>query len=266
MKIISTLLLLFTFSSGFAQVPNKAELVSVNGKSIYYESYGEGEPLFFFHGYTLSSKSWIPYIQDFAPDYEIYLVDLTGHGRSDTYKKDLSIQSVAEDMNALVKYLQLPSIQAIGFSYGGDVLYQLALLNPTLIKSMVTIGAVGSWDVQDFPEYQEAFVYENLDQFTWMPGHHMSDHQIKEIFNQFKNYRVHLSDEELRKIEPEVMIILGDDDNGITMEAVARARRNLPNSDLWILPDMPHSAHEGESKDEFVRRAKTFLSKEIPEE
>lgn len=266
MKIISTLFLLFTFTVGIGQMPKKAESVSVNGKNIYYESYGEGKPLFFFHGYTLSSKSWVPFVQDFYQDYEIYLVDLTGHGRSDAYEEDLSIRSVAEDVNALIKYLELPSIQAIGFSYGGDVLYQLALLNPTLIQSMITIGAVGSWDVQDFPEYMEAFAYKNLDQFTWMPAHHMSDHQIKEIFNQFKNYQVHLSEEELKMIETEVMIILGDDDDGITMEAVARARRNLPNSDLWILPDMPHSVHEGENKEEFVRRAKMFLSKDNSED
>ena len=119
-----------------SQIPTKSESVSINGKRIYYEMYGEGKPLFLLHGYTQSSKSWKPYVKDYEKDYEVYLIDLTGHGKSEPFKKELSIKSVAKDLNSLIHYLQLEKIQAIGFSFGGDVLYQLALINPSLIESM----------------------------------------------------------------------------------------------------------------------------------
>ena len=79
----------------FSQMPKKSESVLVNGKNIYYEIYGEGKPLFLLHGYTLSSKSWLPYVKNFEEEYEVYLIDLTGHGKSDTFIEDLSIKSVA---------------------------------------------------------------------------------------------------------------------------------------------------------------------------
>ncbi|MEZ4971738.1 MAG: alpha/beta hydrolase [Cyclobacteriaceae bacterium] len=246
----------------FSQAPKKAEAVVGNGKYIYYEVYGKGKPLFLLHGYTQSSSSWKPYIEDFEQEYELYLVDLTGHGKSEPFKQDLSIRSVAEDLNCLVQYLGYERIKAIGFSFGGDVLYQLALINPRLIECMITIGAVGTWSILDFPQYLEAFTFENRTNFPWLENSHQSDEHVRAIMSQFKNYIVRLIDEELQRIEPEVLIIVGDDDEGINLREIVRARENLPNSDLWILPDVAHGAHEGENKSEFVRRAKLFLNKQ----
>ncbi len=72
---------------------------------------------------------------------------------------------------------------------------------------------------------------------------------------------MHVSNEELQRIQPEVLIMVGDNDDGISIEEVARTRKNLRDSDLWILPNVSHGAHEGETKGEFIKKAKTFLSK-----
>ena len=247
--------------SVFSQTPGKSETVSVNGKILYYEIYGEGKPLFLLHGYTQSSKSWKPYVKEYKDDYEVYLIDLTGHGRSEPFKQDLSVRSVAEDLNSLIQYLQLEKIKAIGFSFGGDVLYQLALINPALIESMITIGAVGTWSVQDFPEYLHTFTFENRNDFPWLREAHEGDEQIKALMDQFKNYTVKMSDKELQSIKPEILIMIGDDDEGMDIEEVARVRKNLPKSDLWILPNVAHGAHEGETREEFIIKSKVFLSK-----
>jgi pimeloyl-ACP methyl ester carboxylesterase len=257
--IFIILILMSTLS--FSQIPKKSESVLVNGKNIYYEIYGEGEPLFLLHGYTLSSKSWLPYVEDYHEEYEVYLVDLTGHGKSEAFKESLSIKSVAEDLNFLVQYLKLDKIKAIGFSFGGDVLYQLALINPSLLESMITIGAVGSWTVNDFPEYQKAFTFENRANFPWLLTDHGTDDKIKALMDQFKNYTVKVSDEELQTLKPEVLIMIGDDDQGMDLEEVVRVKKNLPKSDLWILPNVAHGAHEGETKDEFIIKSKVFLAK-----
>ena len=144
---------------------------------------------------------------------------------------------------------------------GGDVLYQLALINPSLITSMITIGAVGTWTINDFPEYLEAFTFENRENFPWLKTSHTSDEQIKAMMHQFKNYIVKVSDTELQRIRPEVLIMIGDDDEGMNLQEVTRAREHLPNSDLWILPNVSHGAHEGETKEEFILKSKAFLSK-----
>jgi pimeloyl-ACP methyl ester carboxylesterase len=245
---------------GAVPMPHDAATVSVNGKNLYYEVYGEGSPLVFLHGYSLSSNSWQSYVADYAKDYEVYLIDMTGHGKSDPFGEDLSIRSVAEDLNALCLYLKLEKIKAIGFSFGGDVLFQLALINPPLIESMVTIAAVGSWNIADFPNLEKNFSYENAALVSSMKDYHTSDEQIRLILEQFKNYTVRLSDGELKKIRSKVLLILGDDDTSMPLEEVIRVRKNLPNSDLWILPNVSHGAHEGVNKKDFVRVSKAFLS------
>src|SRR6187431_480682 len=94
-------ILILSLLKGFSQTPKKAETVNLNGINIYFE---------------------------------VYLVDLRGHGKSSLYREKISIRSVASDVDALAEYLKLDSIKAIGFSHGGDVLFQLALLHPGLIK------------------------------------------------------------------------------------------------------------------------------------
>src|SRR5688572_11720142 len=93
-------------ASGFTQSPKRAEVISLNGTNIYYEVYGKGEPLIFLHGYTLSTKYWLPYISDYINDFEVYLIDLKGHGKSSPLEKP-SAASAANDVDALMKHLKL---------------------------------------------------------------------------------------------------------------------------------------------------------------
>lgn len=260
-KAILFLIFLSIASISFSQLPKKAERVSVNGKHLYYEVYGEGEPLIFLHGYTLSSRMWTSFIADFQEEYEVYLIDLTGHGKSDGFKEDLSIRSVGEDLDALLKYLNLDTVKAVGFSYGGDVLFQLAITNPTIVESMITIGAVGTWDVHNHPEYLKAFTFENKDNFPWINAYHSNEPQVRALFEQFKNYTVRVSDAELKAIQAEVLLFFGDDDDGVQLKEAFRARQFLPNSDLWILPNQMHSVHEGPYKADFIKNAKVFFNK-----
>ena len=260
-KVTLFLIFLSIATLSFGQLPKKAERVAVNDTHLYYEVYGEGEPLIFLHGYTLSSEMWSSFVGEFQEAYEVYLIDLTGHGKSDAFTKDLSIRSVGEDLDALLKYLKLDKVKAVGFSYGGDVLFQLAIMNPTIVESMITIGAIGTWDVNNHQNYLDAFTFENISNFPRLSAYHSSESQVRALFEQFKNYTVRVSDNELKAIQTDVMLLFGDDDEGIQLEEAFRARTHLPNSDLWILPNQTHSAHEGVHKQDFIKNAKLFFSK-----
>jgi len=246
-------------SNSLANQLTKAETVIINGKNIYYEVYGKGTPLFLLHGYTQSSNVWRDHVNDYIDEYQVYLVDLAGHGKSDAFTETLSIKKVAEDLNALIQYLKLDKINGIGFSYGGDVLYQLALINPSIIDSMVTIGALGSWSIKDYPEIEKSFTYEVAKDYPWIKGTHKSDEQVRIMFEQFKNYSIRMSNNDLKRIKTKVLIIAGDNDQGVPLEEVIRSRKYLPNSDLWIIPNVGHGGHDAENKEAFVRVSKTFL-------
>ena len=246
--------------NSFSQTPIKTEIVTLNGTDVYYEVYGKGEPLFLLHGYTQSSKSWLPYVADYANDFEVYLVDLKGHGKSSQFTEKLSIKAVASDVDALIKYLQLDSINAIGFSYGGDILFQLALLHPGLIKSMIIIGSCGTWNVNNFPVWREYLSYKNINHLPWMREEQTSEEQIKSILDQVPNYNISFSEEELKSIQAKTLIVVGDQDDSIPLACISSARNNLPNSFLWVLPNTGHVAHRDKNKPEFVRLSKEFFS------
>jgi len=239
----------------------KSETIDLKGKKTYYEVYGSGEPLLFLHGYGGTSKSWRSFISDYQDDFEIYLIDLQGFGKSNSFDPNWSINSVAQNINDLLEYLELDSVKAIGFSYGGDVIFQLAHINPNMVKTMISIGAIGSWNALDNPGFVKYFSFSNRANLTKVRDRQTSEKQFRAILDYFTNYNVFLSDKDLQNIRTKTMIILGDDDS-FSLDEVERVRKSLPNFDLWILPNTGHFAHEGKNLSEFLRVSKEFLKDE----
>ena len=129
MKIQQILIImLMATTAAFSQTLKKSATVSLNGSAIYYEVYGEGTPLFLLHGYTQSSKSWLPFVADYASDFEVYLVDLKGHGKSSPFTETLSIKAAAMDIEALIKYLKFDSIKAIGLRRCSEI-YRMGVVS-----------------------------------------------------------------------------------------------------------------------------------------
>jgi pimeloyl-ACP methyl ester carboxylesterase len=263
MKKLLIIPLIFIATHVISQV-KKAEVVQLKeGGSIYYETYGEGEPLFFLHGYTQSSKYWLPYAFDFLEDYQIFLIDLPEHGRSGKLRTDdLSLNTFTQQLNELVNYLGLDTIKAIGFSFGGDLLYHWASHNPDLIESMIVIGAIPRNVKESLPWMAEYISYKNREQFPWMSAYHQNEEQIKRILDIFKNCDTSLEDDELSRIKTRTLMFYGDNDQGIALDEVARIRKIIPNTDLMILPNSGHSVHQGNNFKYFVEKAKSFFKAE----
>jgi len=260
MKILILSILSLTTMTSFTQTPRKSETVNLNGSSLYYEVYGKGKPLLLLHAFTQSSISWLPFVQYYADDYEVYLVDLTGHGKSGKFTEDLSIKNVALELNVLLQHLKLTGINAIGYSYGGDVLMQLALLDPGRVKSMIIIGACGSWKAADFPKWVEYLSYNNIENLPWMHEQQTSEEQIRSILDQVVNYNITVTDTELKSIMAKTLIVVGDKEDSITFECILSAKNNIPNSFLWIVPNTDHRAHKDKNQDDFIRISKDFLT------
>lgn len=257
--IFNFLLLIFTTIS-FGQMPKKAETATLKDCKLYYEVYGEGEPLFLLHGFFGSSKYWQPFVHEFADDFEVYLVDLTGHGNSSNFSNEISIPEAAANLQALIQYLELEKVKAIGFSYGGDVIFHLAANRPDLVQSMIAIGGLGTWDVNDFPDWIEHFSYENIANLQWIKTYQPEERRAKWLLDHFSSYVVSLSDEALANIKTNTLIVLGDSDDSIPLTEVTRVRNLMSSSALWIIPNSGHDAHEGKNKKDFVRISKDFLN------
>lgn len=245
---------------GYAQNPKDADTIELNGLHTYYEVYGNGSPLLLLHGFTQSSKSWVPFIGEYSNEYEIYLIDLMGHGKSSPFTENLSVRSAAQNLKDLIEYLELDDINAIGYSYGGEILFQLALLEPELIQSMVVIGSCGTWNAKDFAEFIEYVSYKNIENLPWMRDQQINEDRIKNILDQFPNYSVTVSDNELRSIKTRTLLVVGDNDHAVSLDCVIKAKTNMPNAFLWIVPNTEHRIHQDKNRDLFVKTSKDFLN------
>ncbi len=110
-----------------------------NGKKIFYEDTGSGQPLLLLHGNTASSKMFAPIVPLFTKKYRVITMDFSGCGQSErleTWPEDLWY-SWGEQAAALLKHLGLCGVNVIGCSGGALVALNLAFEHPALIHAVV---------------------------------------------------------------------------------------------------------------------------------
>jgi len=111
----------------------------VNGISIYYEVHGEaGEPLVLVHGYTGDVSDWRHQLPDFAATHRVLIMDHRGHGRSEAPpgRASYSIETLADDIEALIAHVGFERYHLLGHSMGGAVVQEIALRSPHRLISL----------------------------------------------------------------------------------------------------------------------------------
>ena len=247
----------------FSQLSKVTEIVKVNGIDMYYEVYGEGEPLLLLHGWTQSSSFWSEYIPTYAQHFKVYAIDLRGHGRTSQLTADFSIKESAKDILELLDHLKIKKVKAIGLSFGGLILLELAMLDQDRIKAATLIGASHSYNGGENLEGDNSFSYENLpDSFVeeLKKTHHHGEAQIKALFNPNLNYKISLSKEDLNTFNFRTLIVHGDRDEILGIEPAIALYKNIPNSTLWIVPDTGHIAIIGNNQKSFLATSLHFLT------
>src|SRR4051812_46709161 len=105
---------------------------SVNGIETYYEIHGtEGAPwLTFSHSLACSVRMWDPQIEAFKNRYRILVYDTRGHGASMAPAGAYTLDTLAEDLRALLKQLNISRTHFVGLSMGGMIGQTFALKYP----------------------------------------------------------------------------------------------------------------------------------------
>lgn len=241
--------------------PKIAKRIPIRDTEIYYEIYGEGPPLIMLHGYTQSSIAWQEFVREYASQFSVILIDLHGHGRSASFTKPLNVREVAEEVGLLLDELDLQRVAGIGLSFGGDVLLSLGSTRPDLLKSMVVIGANANWRAKDYPEVLATFQYKNIASFEWIRTFHAGgEEQVKAVIENLANYEICLTTKDVNAITASVLLVLGDRAEQIPISSVVELHKNLPDSQLWIVPGAGHYAHDGAYKEHFVKLSLEFLN------
>jgi len=145
-----------------------------NGRQVYFEQHGQGEPLLVLNGIFMSCASWAPFVPSLSRHHRLILVDMLDQGHSarmtDYYGQALQ----AEVVSALLQHLGYESCSILGISYGGQVAIRLALKNPPAVDRLIlanTTAYVNPWLEDLGHAWSYAFASHDARQFfkTCMP-------------------------------------------------------------------------------------------------
>ncbi|RYZ22523.1 MAG: alpha/beta hydrolase [Chitinophagaceae bacterium] len=203
---------------------------------LYYETYGQGEPLLLLHGNRQSIIAFKDQVPALAKQYRVIAVDTRGQGRSTEDGTRYTYDLFADDMKALLDHLGLDSVRVLGWSDGGNTGLIMAMKYPRKVKMLATSGAVIFID----KTVVDKDVFRELDQMDKELGDDTSHAaRSNRRFNELLRTEPRHGFAELRAIRCPVLVIAGEKD--LVKEAHTRGiAEAIPGATLYIAPKQTH--------------------------
>jgi pimeloyl-ACP methyl ester carboxylesterase len=117
-------------------------VAAVNGIKLCYRVVGEGEPLILLHGGFGSVEMFGPNLELLAAGRQVVGVDLQSHGRSPAADRPMRFETMADDIEALIRSLGFERAAIMGFSLGGGVGLRTAIQHPDVVERLVLVSTV----------------------------------------------------------------------------------------------------------------------------
>ena len=246
-----------------------------DGTEIYYKDWGTGQPIFFHHGWPLSSDDWDAQMMFFlAQGYRVIAHDRRGHGRSSQTATGHDMETYAADVAELVEALDLKDAIHVGHSTGGgEVIRYVAKYGKGLVAKAVLISAVTPLMVQteanpegipisvfgeirqgtafNRPQYFQDFtipfygynregakISQGIRDNWWRQGMMGS---VKAHHDGIKAFSETDFTEDLKSVDIPVLIMHGEDDQIVPFLLTAlKAIKLIKNGTLISYPGFPH--------------------------
>jgi pimeloyl-ACP methyl ester carboxylesterase len=226
--------------------------IPIDDVKLYYEVYGEGQPLILLHGNGSSIGSFSNQIPALSSKYKVYAIDSRAQGRSSDSIKDLSYKLMADDIASFIKTLSLSNVNIVGWSDGGNIGIELAFAYPELVNKVVTIGA--NYNHENFLAEVDRFEMEKDDPLIvktadWVRLNHNSLERLSsnpaklpiirkklaKLMDKYPNFTA----DSLKRIQTPFLVIASDHDI-ITIDHSVSLYKHLPNAYLFIVPNASH--------------------------
>src|SRR5262245_47444266 len=119
-------------------------LTTKDGSKIYYNDWGQGQPVVFSHGWPLSADAFEDQMFHLASTgYRVIAHDRRGHGRSDQPWQGNDLDTYADDLAELVHKLDIKNAIHVGHSTGGgEVARYIGRHGTRRVAKAVLIGAI----------------------------------------------------------------------------------------------------------------------------
>ena len=245
---------------------------------IYYKDWGpkDGPVVTLSHGWPLCSDSWASQAFFLANHgYRVISHDRRGHGRSSQPWDGNDMDHYADDLAQLIEHLNLKEVSLFGFSAGGGEISRyvgrhgtgrvarlglIAAVPPLMLETAANPGGLpikAFDDIRTGSVADRSQLYKDIaagpffgfnrpgatpsqgmiDSF-WLQGM-MGGH--KNTYDSIKAFSETDFTDDLKKFDKPTLIVHGDDDQIVPIDAAGRASKRLvPHADLKVYAGAPH--------------------------
>lgn len=133
-----------------AQPRRVSTIFAKDGARLFHRDWGEGQPVLFAASWALSSEMWAYQVAHLSErGFRCIAFDRRGHGRSDIPAKGYDMDTLADDLGAVIDTLALKDVILVGHSMGGaEVVRYLGKHGGAKVKKVALVAAVGPYVVQ----------------------------------------------------------------------------------------------------------------------
>lgn len=242
--------------------------------SVYYEDFGQGQPVILIHGWPLSSKSWEPQVSALLDaGYRVITYDRRGFGKSGA-SLGYDYNSLTADLEELISNLDLQNVVLVGFSMGGGEVVRYLTNNGSdnvakvaLISSIIPLVKQKEDNPDGVAEGDLNEILENVkkDRVTFLESFHKNFYNyglLSQSVSQAQlNYDWSIASNaspiatlkcaeswantdfrpELQNVTVPTLIVHGDDDKVVPIATAGdQAAKGIANSDYHIIEGAPH--------------------------
>jgi len=111
-----------------------------DGTSIYYETWGRGEPLLLISGLATDLRIWACQRMVFGRRFRCIAIDNRGSGRSEKPEGPYSLEQMAADAVAVLDAEGVGRAHVVGHSMGSYVAQTMAVQHPDRLRSLTLAG------------------------------------------------------------------------------------------------------------------------------
>ncbi|UMQ43992.1 alpha/beta fold hydrolase [Chryseobacterium sp. Y16C] len=209
--------------------------LKLNDAELYYEIYGEGEPLVLLHGNGGSIKEFYKQIPELSKEFKVIAVDTRAQGKSKDFTKgNLNYKIFADDLKNLMDHLNISKTNILGWSDGGNTGLEFALKYPQHLNKLIIIGA------NAFPEGVDEDLLKNFKSKVHMMqlANQPENETEKRLLTLMLN-EPHINKKSLQQIQNPTLVLAGENDV-IKTEHTEMIAKEIPKAKLKIYPKATH--------------------------